>query len=75
MTKDCLHDQSDLCVALQNMSTFESELENLLGEFHIKMKGENKIRVIQMKIKPLQIFISNKRHEFNNGHKHVLVTS
>ena len=21
------------------MSTFESELENLLGEFHIKMKG------------------------------------
>lgn len=22
------------------MSTFESELENLLGEFHIKMKGE-----------------------------------
>ncbi|XP_061598436.1 rho family-interacting cell polarization regulator 2 isoform X2 [Cololabis saira] len=23
----------------ENMSTFESELENLLGEFHIKMKG------------------------------------
>lgn len=22
------------------MSMFESELENLLGEFHIKMKGE-----------------------------------
>lgn len=22
------------------MSAFESELENLLGEFHIKMKGE-----------------------------------
>lgn len=29
-----------ICVFLQNMSTFESELENLLGEFHIKMKGE-----------------------------------
>lgn len=27
----------------QNMSTFESELENLLGEFHIKMKGKIKI--------------------------------
>lgn len=25
---------------VQNMSMFESELENLLGEFHIKMKGE-----------------------------------
>lgn len=25
---------------MQNMSTFESELENLLGEFHIKMKGQ-----------------------------------
>uniref|UniRef100_A0A3Q2CAT2 Rho family-interacting cell polarization regulator 2 n=1 Tax=Cyprinodon variegatus TaxID=28743 RepID=A0A3Q2CAT2_CYPVA len=24
----------------ENMSAFESELENLLGEFHIKMKGE-----------------------------------
>lgn len=23
----------------QNMSTFETELESLLGEFHIKMKG------------------------------------
>lgn len=23
------------------MSAFESELENLLGEFHIKMKGES----------------------------------
>lgn len=29
-----------ICVFLQNMSAFESELENLLGEFHIKMKGE-----------------------------------
>lgn len=29
------------------MSMFESELENLLGEFHIKMKGE--IRKAMMK--------------------------
>uniref|UniRef100_A0A665UP28 Rho family-interacting cell polarization regulator 2 n=1 Tax=Echeneis naucrates TaxID=173247 RepID=A0A665UP28_ECHNA len=28
----------------ENMSTFESELENLLGEFHIKMKGEWKLK-------------------------------
>lgn len=52
------------------MSTFESELENLLGEFHIKMKGENKIRVIQVMIKPLQIFISNKR-----GMNSIMVTN
>lgn len=70
MTKDCVRDQSDLCVPLQNMSTFESELENLLGEFHIKMKGENKIRVIQVMIKPLQIFISNKR-----GMNSIMVTN
>lgn len=25
------------------MGAFESELENLLGEFHIKMKGERRI--------------------------------
>lgn len=25
------------------MSMFESELENLLGEFHIKMKGEMRV--------------------------------
>lgn len=42
--------QSVLSLSLcppQNMSTFESELENLLGEFHIKMKGE--IRILPRK--------------------------
>ncbi|TNN61465.1 Protein FAM65B [Liparis tanakae] len=29
----------------ENMSTFESELENLLGEFHIKMKGEETCQI------------------------------
>uniref|UniRef100_A0A8C4HL81 Rho family-interacting cell polarization regulator 2 n=1 Tax=Dicentrarchus labrax TaxID=13489 RepID=A0A8C4HL81_DICLA len=34
----------------ENMSTFESELENLLGEFHIKMKGEIRKRCPNDKI-------------------------
>ena len=37
------HFEMSNCVSVspvQNMSTFESELESLLGEFHIKMKGE-----------------------------------
>lgn len=33
-------------LVFQNMSTFESELENLLGEFHIKMKGKTYTYII-----------------------------
>uniref|UniRef100_A0A673ANS6 Rho family-interacting cell polarization regulator 2 n=1 Tax=Sphaeramia orbicularis TaxID=375764 RepID=A0A673ANS6_9TELE len=33
----------------ENMSTFESELENLLGEFHIRMKGERQLCTIFMR--------------------------
>lgn len=50
---------------LQNMSTFESELENLLGEFHIKMKGE------MGKTFPNY----ERRREFANVYNHVLVIS
>lgn len=32
------------------MSMFESELENLLGEFHIKMKGETSGRNSDQKV-------------------------
>jgi hypothetical protein len=32
---------------MQNMSTFEIELESLLGEFHIKMKGELRVMLSQ----------------------------
>lgn len=30
------------------MSTFEGELENLLGEFHIKMKGKQGFGVLEV---------------------------
>lgn len=36
-----------LCAHAQNMSMFESELENLLGEFHIRMKGEIRKRLMK----------------------------
>lgn len=29
----------------QNMCTFEGELEKLLGEFHIKMKGKRYVSI------------------------------
>lgn len=32
------------------MSTFEGELENLLGEFHIKMKGKQAFGVFKVNI-------------------------
>lgn len=32
------------------MSTFEGELENLLGEFHIKMKGKRALGILEVNI-------------------------
>ncbi len=40
MANQILHfSYNHVSLSPQNMSTFEAELENLLGEFHIKMKG------------------------------------
>ena len=66
---------------LQNMSTFESELENLLGEFHIKMKGERKIlwgkSLAADKLISLHadIYFWNRKKSFSNVHRNSLVMS